>query len=73
MNVWKTGDRAYAFDHLRYKDDRTTPLHTTMRHATVLKVYNLDDGRPVADLRFDCGMLSKAHFTWALSTERKTQ
>jgi len=66
--VRHVGDRVMVFDHRRYKDDRSTPLSVTMRPATIDRLYTLDDGRPVADVRIegDGGRLSASHFVWAL-------
>ena len=33
------GDRVLVFDHRLYKNDRQTPLTTTMRPATVIRYY----------------------------------
>ena len=70
--VRHVGDRVMVFDHLRYKDDYSTPLSVTMRPATIERLYKLNDGRPAADVRFDedrpiiGGRLSAEHFVWGL-------
>ena len=70
--VRHVGDRVMVFDDRRYKGDRSTPLSVTMRPATIDRLYKLDDGRPVADVRFDedrpiiGNRLSTAHFVWGL-------
>lgn len=64
------GDRVSVFDHRLFKDDKSTPLSTTIKSATVIrrygKEYPVSGKHPdLVDVEFDYlpGQISKAHFT----------
>lgn len=77
-NEIKKGTRVLAFDHLLFKDDKTTPLSVTMKPGTVICRYGyiscLGHKYPdLVDIRFDhirfphlkgeARYISKGHFT----------
>ena len=70
------GSRVLVFDHLLFRDDKSTPLSVTMRPATVLRRYGYRTewrnahGESVRwtypdciDVVFDHGVESRGHFT----------
>jgi hypothetical protein len=68
---FKIGDRVKVFDHLLFKDDKSTPLSLTMQPATVIRAnYKRSDGEEMIDVLFDrmnrVPKESHGHFIWGV-------
>lgn len=77
--VYLPGDRVLVFDSLLYKDDKATPLSTTLKWGTVIKWYGtpmreypindlvLGPYESVVDVEFDHRKgISSGHFTYGI-------
>jgi len=64
---FKTGDTVIAFNSIEWsKTGDVGNNHQFWQKAIIIKTRRDATGRPVADLKFEDGLISNGHFQWTL-------